>query len=166
MAVISLAGQWGPEGLEFPDGRHARDTEVLVLDGANGVATLYTDRARTGVAPNPTRSDSLGNLSFYAEPGGYKLRVFGVDIPITVMESPGERSEMEAAIFAADTGIPLVLYKGTNGVLGYAPQAPMGPRWGDEIRYASGPPGVSEIAPGGAVHVDVLSWRYYRYMEV
>ncbi|MBK8246291.1 MAG: hypothetical protein IPK85_02610 [Gemmatimonadetes bacterium] len=83
-----LAGQYGPEGLEFPDGRPARNTPVLVqrLDGVP--AALYADKERTTTAANPVTTDSYGNVSFLAAPGEYRLVVNGAILPILVPVHP------------------------------------------------------------------------------
>lgn len=83
-----LAGQYGPEGLEFPDGRPAKNTPVLVrrLDG--GTAFLYQDKERTTQASNPTYTDAFGNVMFRAAPGEYEMVVNGNVLPVLVPVHP------------------------------------------------------------------------------
>jgi len=83
-----LAGQYGPEGLEFPDGRPARNTPVTVRDSNGDVATLYANKEKTVVAANPVTTDGYGNVWFLAEPGEYSLVVNGNSIPILVPVHP------------------------------------------------------------------------------
>ena len=86
------AGHYGPSGLEFPDGGHAVLHPVQVLAGHLGSspATLYKDRYRVELDSNPVMTDSLGNLSFYAEPGRYRLVIGSYTIPVTVADDPDE----------------------------------------------------------------------------
>lgn len=46
---------------------------TVYLADTNTLATLYTDRTKVTGAPNPTATDTLGNLAFYADPGLYDL---------------------------------------------------------------------------------------------
>lgn len=87
MAPI-LAGQYGPEGLEFPDGRPAKNKSVLVrrLDGADAV--LYLDKERTQPGSNPVHTDVFGNLSFLAAPGEYDIVINGTAIRVLVPVHP------------------------------------------------------------------------------
>lgn len=79
MAVY--AGFWGPEALLWStSGTPVRDTPVTVLDADTLLpTTLYTTEQKAVVAPNPTKTDSTGNLSFFAVPGEYVLAWDGVE---------------------------------------------------------------------------------------
>lgn len=46
---------------------------TVYLHGTLTQATLYTDRTKITTAPNPTSTDALSNLAFYATPGQYDL---------------------------------------------------------------------------------------------
>lgn len=70
-----LAGQYGPDGIEAPDGKHAINTPVTVLDSNGDPAVLYADRHKSALAVNPTFTDSFGNLLFWADPGYYSMSV-------------------------------------------------------------------------------------------
>lgn len=83
-----LAGQYGPEGLEFPDGRPAKLTHVLVRRMDGGTAFLYQDKERTTQAANPTTTDRFGNVLFKAAPGEYELVINDYVIPILVPVHP------------------------------------------------------------------------------
>jgi hypothetical protein len=85
-----LAGQYGPEGLEFPDGRPARNTPVLVRNLDGTPATLYTNKEKTAEADNPIDTDEFGNIWFFAVPGEYELVVNGNAIPILVPVHPND----------------------------------------------------------------------------
>jgi hypothetical protein len=74
--VTTYAGQYGPETLLDGAGRPLRLVNVIVL-GADGVtpAVLYTSRTKTATTPsNTVQTSSDGNLSFFADPGAYRLR--------------------------------------------------------------------------------------------
>lgn len=73
MAVY--AGFWGPEALLWStSGTPVRDTPVTVVDAATLLpVVLYTSEQKNVTAPNPVKTDSRGNLSFYADPGEYIL---------------------------------------------------------------------------------------------
>ncbi len=92
--MATLAGQFGPVGYEYPNGQHAAGAQfrVTTLLGIN--ITLYTDKNKTQTRPNPSTADGLGNISFYANPGEYLLRVNeGSPIGITVPLHPEEPLE-------------------------------------------------------------------------
>lgn len=76
---MMAAGYWGPEAILYStNGDPARGVPVLVLEElVDTPITLYTDRAKTSTTPNPTKTDSLGNLSFYADPGFYRVQLVG-----------------------------------------------------------------------------------------
>jgi hypothetical protein len=166
MAVISLAGSWGPEGLEYPDGRHAANVDVTVNTPLGQPATLFVDKYRSALAPNPVRTDSLGNLMIFAEPGSYLLLIHNASIPIEVVESAGERSALEDAAANADAGIPLVFWKDPAGLYSFRPQPQGVPIWGDTVRWREAPPAEDDVAPEGSIHVDGSTGTYYRYQEV
>jgi len=77
--MAELAGYWGPEALLYStNGDPARSVPVEIRDAiTNELAVLYTDPQRSDVVANPTATDSLGNLQFYAEPGFYNVRIVG-----------------------------------------------------------------------------------------
>lgn len=85
-----LAGQYGPEGLEFTDGRPARNALVTIRHIDGTMATLYLDKDKATAGPNPLHADGLGNVWFYAVPGEYRLVVNGATIPIAVPMHPDE----------------------------------------------------------------------------
>jgi hypothetical protein len=76
---MSLAGYWGPEAILYSTtGDPAKSVLVEVReDLTNVLTTLYTDINRSGVVANPTKTDLLGNLSFYADAGFYRVTVVG-----------------------------------------------------------------------------------------
>lgn len=84
--ATTLAGQYGPEGFEFPDGRPARNTSVHVVKTDGSPAALFTDKTKTAFADNPTTTDEYGNLSFFADPGEYGMvinnRAMSVMVPV------------------------------------------------------------------------------------
>jgi hypothetical protein len=88
--MAMLAGQYGPTGLEYPDGRHAVGVYITVYAEDGTPAVLYVNSQKSGVAPNPVTTDALGNLMFFAEPGSYTLGFDGIELPIVVDVHPGE----------------------------------------------------------------------------
>lgn len=69
--MATFAGLYTEEIFDQTGGP-ARDTLVEVRpSGSMSLATLYTDRTKSSVAPNPARTDALGNLTVYADPGVY-----------------------------------------------------------------------------------------------
>lgn len=84
------AGQYGPTGLEYPDGGHVVLAPVLIQTLGGAAVTLYADRHRVETVPNPAMTDDLGNITFFVEPGKYKMVFSGREIPISVPEDPSE----------------------------------------------------------------------------
>lgn len=89
------AGQYGPEAIVNNGGIPQPNLTVTVYK-ADGVtlATLYTDRTKTTTAANPTATDSLGNLTVYADPGLY-VRSFSIatqarTLSMTILPDPAE----------------------------------------------------------------------------
>lgn len=74
-------------------GNGQADTEVTVYNAGTLVeATLYTDRTKATVAANPFTTDSVGNGSFYADPGEYDVVANGgepvrIFVPLDVIEA-------------------------------------------------------------------------------
>jgi len=76
---MALAGYWGPEAILYStNGDPARLVPITITDDAtSALATLYADRNKTTTAANPTKTDALGNLSFYTDPGFYRVQLVG-----------------------------------------------------------------------------------------
>lgn len=92
----SYAGQWGPEDIEFPDGSSTAGVQVAITDVNSVPIKLYTNQNKTAQMPNPTEVDARGNLSFFADPGVYRMHVMGAIFPITVQVNPNEPIELPA----------------------------------------------------------------------
>ena len=84
------AGQYGPTGLEYPDGGHVVLAPVSIQTLGGTAVTLYADRYRIDQIDNPVLTDDLGNITFFAEPGKYKMVFQSREIPISVPEDPSE----------------------------------------------------------------------------
>lgn len=84
------AGQYGPEGLQFPDGRPARNTPIEVRRPNGLLAVLYSDPQHTEEVENPISTDSYGNLIFFAAPGEYRIVINGAEIPVLVPIHPAD----------------------------------------------------------------------------
>lgn len=85
-----LAGQWGPEGIEYPNGQRAVNAHFTVETADGFIVPLYQDKLKTVPKANPGNVDSNGNLFFFANPGTYVLKFSEMSIPITVQVHPDE----------------------------------------------------------------------------
>lgn len=88
---IRHAGLYGPEAILGQTGTPATTTSVTVyLHGTTTAATLYTSATKTTTATNPVKTDSFGNLAFYAAPTLYTLSftVGGVNTTKAVVVAP------------------------------------------------------------------------------
>lgn len=90
--AFTYAGRYGEDNFVGRDGRPlpAGTPVAIMLPSTNTHATLYSDRVRSSILPNPTQLGQDGNLSFYAEPGDYDLLFVGSE-PITVEAAPDVR---------------------------------------------------------------------------
>lgn len=92
------AGLYGPDNIVRRLGSPAVSVAYSVLlPGTETLATLYTDRDRSDEAPNPATADTLGNVSFWADPGYYDLAIEGaagdpllVLVPLDPADAGGE----------------------------------------------------------------------------
>jgi hypothetical protein len=100
------AGRYGPSGIEYPDGRHATDTEVTVLRLDRVAAVLYVDREKSGVAPNPLLTDALGNVQFWVDPGEYLLSLPEMELEVMVPLHPDEPVQLGAGSFLYTQTLP------------------------------------------------------------
>lgn len=94
---FTKAGQWGPDTLDRAGtGTPLPNTSVRVLNTDLTLATLYTDDTKATQASNPTTTDSLGNLTFFAAPGNYKLvaEVNGMDQAALDVEVQPDRDDL------------------------------------------------------------------------
>lgn len=104
MAVF--AGLWGPEVFETPDRILLQNHPFAVYNaGTNVLATLYTDRTKVTVAPNPSATDAFGNGSFYAEPDLYELEVNDFRLTVTVELDPEDDEGGQAPVTSVNTQI-------------------------------------------------------------
>ncbi len=86
----TYAGQYGPEGIERPDGSHAILSPIAIKTLGGSPVTLYADRFRLEEVSNPVETDELGNLQFFAEPGQYLMQIGEWSKVIMVPEDPSE----------------------------------------------------------------------------
>lgn len=74
-----------------------------------------------------------------------------------------------AGIGEAPAQVPLVLVKGTDGILrprlAELAAGANHQHWGDPVRYRPGPPGPDPEAPEGAVHFDITTGRGWRHVN-
>lgn len=82
--MAAYAGRYGPEGMTFPTGKAAKNYPIAVQNMDGSPATLYHDSNMMVPAPNPKMTDGLGNFTFHAEPGSYRL-LYGASLILTVM---------------------------------------------------------------------------------
>lgn len=89
--MTTYAGQYGPEPAFSPFGRALVNTPYTVTVPTTGaMATIYTDRTRATVGPNPTATDSEGNITFFAQPGQYVITLAGTSVTVSVYADPAE----------------------------------------------------------------------------
>jgi len=89
--MAEFAGEWGPEGIEYPNGQRAVNRSYTVKTGLGALIPLFGDKNRSTNKPNPGTTDSLGNIYFFANPGTYVLEIDEFyDFPITVQLHPDE----------------------------------------------------------------------------
>lgn len=89
--MAEFAGQWGPEGIDYPNGQHAVNTPFEVRTAGGILVPLFSNKERSVSKPNPGLTDTLGNLYFFANPGSYNLKIGGsFTIPISVQLHPDE----------------------------------------------------------------------------
>lgn len=70
------AGLYGPDNVVRRRGSPVAGAAYSVFEvGTDDLVTLYTDRDRSDTADNPGVTDEIGNLSFWADPGYYDLKV-------------------------------------------------------------------------------------------
>lgn len=71
MAV--LAGQYGPENMTFSDGSSAANTFFEIKNLDDTLAEIWLEPNKIVPAMNPLKTDGLGNIYFYADPGRYRI---------------------------------------------------------------------------------------------
>lgn len=121
------------------------------------LATLYTDKTKTTVAPNPTATDIYGNLEFYVNPGEYVLDLAGHTENIIVGLHP-EESVIAAAtsqvIISGTASVNLsghrIVTKKPNGTLEYASN--------DSLAYLNAPLWMTQGAALAGSIASVLSY--------
>lgn len=120
-----LAGQWGPEGIEYPNGQRAVNAPFSIETAEGFYVPLYTDKLKTSSKPNPGNVDSNANLTFFANPGTYTLKFSGLDIPITVQVHPDEEIDSTpggtAASYTHVQTIPVQLVLINHGTPNWKP---------------------------------------------
>jgi hypothetical protein len=85
-----LCGQYGAEAVLSSAGDLLPLTPVTVLTyPAGATATLYTDLTGTATTGNPVTTDANGNLTFFAPPAQYSLKVGGVIVATVIVDVTG-----------------------------------------------------------------------------
>lgn len=85
MPAYALAGQYGAAPLLSNSGAVLPNHSVSIfIHGTFTLAVLYTDKTMGSTTANPTTSDAVGNLTFFATPGEYDLTPLG-DSTVSVM---------------------------------------------------------------------------------
>lgn len=101
--------------------------------------------------------------SAVAVPVGTPTATPGTPISVGARPSLGQLADV-ADTATAPTDVPLVLRKGADGVFRPEPAPAAGPSWGDQVRFAAGPP-TDTAAPDDAVHVDLTTRRVYKHVR-
>lgn len=103
--AYTYAGLWGSEVFEDADRRLLRNHPFYVYEaGTSNLATLYTDRTKSAIAPNPATTDAYGNGHFYAEPGIYDIESNGLRVTETVEPDPEDEQGLSAYGVAVENG--------------------------------------------------------------
>ncbi len=108
---MPTAGRYGPETLFNGEVELLANRLVRVdLAGTSTLATLYTDETMAVEADNPVTVDALGNITFYAEPGDYDMKlitngVVGTAVAARVFEDPGVETADDAALTGVVAGL-------------------------------------------------------------
>jgi hypothetical protein len=141
--MAAHAGQYGPEPALDPAGQLLKSSSVPVYQvGTTTLAVIYTDRMKTAHAANPTLTSTIGNLTFYADPGDYDIVLNGVRLTVTVFTDPDD--------VATGTGPP-----GPAGPAGPAGAAgPAGPAGAPGAAGSTGPAGPQ--GPAGSAAADMM----------
>lgn len=79
-----MSFRWGPDSITSSGGIPLPNLRVTINVHGGGLASLYTDETGGTGAPNPTYTDSLGNLQFFAAAGDYDLVGNGDTITVTL----------------------------------------------------------------------------------
>lgn len=86
---MANAGVWGPQAITDARGNAQVGAKAYVYElGTNTLATLYTDRAKSTTADNPTDVDDNGNLRFFADPSMYRVEIYRDGIKRHEFEAP------------------------------------------------------------------------------
>lgn len=90
--MAQYANRWGPEDVNYAGSRKpARLTTATVyFPGTETLVPLYADAERTAQATNPVLTDSLGNLTFWVNPGEYEVEINEHRFPVSIGLHPLE----------------------------------------------------------------------------
>lgn len=119
--MATKAGRYGPEAallggeVILVPGRLVR----VDLAGTATLATLYTDETKATQAANPVTIDSKGNITFFADPGDYDMKlitngVIGEAVGARVFEDPSEEGADDADMMRLSTTQTVVGTKNFN----------------------------------------------------
>lgn len=112
MTSYNFAGQWGPQPITNAAGVPLKNLSVTIFEhGTDTMATLYTDRTKDSTTANPFETDSIGNLTFFVDPGQYDIVGNEATITVPVYIDPQESGTGDVeGVFPG----PLVLEDTTN----------------------------------------------------
>lgn len=97
--AFTRAGQYGPNSMNDINDVPLPNTPVNVFQlGTTIPITLYTDPTKATQATNPVSTDTLGNLTFYADPGRYDLLCRGTDLTVSVLPDVDDLIALTSAI--------------------------------------------------------------------
>jgi hypothetical protein len=84
-----MVNKFGPLAMVYPNGAPLDEKQIEVRDADTGaLATLYTSIAATVQMANPTATDDLGMLEFFAEEGAYDIEVTESGFTVTIVVYP------------------------------------------------------------------------------
>jgi hypothetical protein len=91
--------------VRYANGQVARNQAVTIFNrGAETLPDLYEDAAATIPLTNPLRTDYVGNLAFYLDPGYYDIEAYDVRVPFDIT-SIGDGSAIVAQVSGLESTV-------------------------------------------------------------
>lgn len=143
LMTFTFAGQYGPQTISNTSGAPLPNVAVNVyVVGTTTPVTLYTNRTKGTVGPNPVLTDASGNLTFFCAPGD--VDIFGNGARLTVPVTP-DSADIAALPGTTFTGAVILQGDPMTG-LGAATKNYVD----DTIGGGSAPPLTGDVTTAGA----------------
>jgi hypothetical protein len=109
--------KFGPLALVYPNGAPVADEPIEVVDFESGaLAALFTSISGSVSLPNPTTTDALGMLEFFAEEGAYVLEVLESGFKMTVVVYPPDTGGSGEVGEVKNQTVPSASWNFTHGL--------------------------------------------------